>query len=118
MMRQSNRCSPAAITITQATNRPIIRLPPFTLWMSNSDATITEKMRMKNIPNSKVFGNSLTFLKNEAMIDSVVMVNITTNSLSVPVSSNARPAPMIRNKRLSPRPANIPPTFCFCNMPW
>ena len=48
MIRQRMRCSVAAMTITQRTNRPIIMEPPLTLCISKSEATMTEKMRMKN----------------------------------------------------------------------
>ena len=40
---------------------------------------------MKNIPNSKVLGNSRINLEKEAAIAKVVITNITTNSFNFPV---------------------------------
>ena len=61
---------------------------------------------MNIIPNSKVFGNVLTCLKNEAIIDNVVIVRIIIISFVLPDINIDKPAPINKNNTDSNK-ANI-----------
>ena len=74
-------------------------------------------MRMKNIPNSNVFGSFLILSLKDAIIPNVVIVKMITNSFSPPVINSDNPAPIAKKPIEMSSPTIMPGKYFFDNIP-
>ena len=70
-------------------------------------------MRMKNIPNSNVFGRFLILSLKDAIIPNVVIVKMITSSFSPPVINSDSPAPIAKKPTEMSSPTIMPGKYFF-----
>ena len=105
--RHNMACITIEERVIQSTKRKIYLALELNMEISKREATITLKIKIKNIPNSKVLGKLRILLLKEATMANVVMVRRTTTSFSPPVISIDNPAPIARKQRESINPSKV-----------